>query len=85
MPPEISLAVHEDDEKDVIIPGFDDKSGEPVEDSKKEVQDSTEETDDSTRLERWNYPRVNMYRYLTTLFCFINMGMNDAAYGVSVL
>jgi hypothetical protein len=85
-PPEINLATDKETEKDVIAPNLTEKSGEAVEeDTKEEVQESSEETDDSTRLEKWNYPRVNMYRYLTTLFCFINMGMNDAAYGVSIL
>lgn len=34
-------------------------------------------------LERWNHPRVNMYRFYTTLYSFIVMGMNDGAVGVS--
>jgi hypothetical protein len=37
----------------------------------------------SSTLEQWNEPRINMYRYLVTLYTFIIMGMNDAAYGVS--
>lgn len=35
-------------------------------------------------LEQWNKPRINIYRYLTTLYTFVSMGMNDAAYGVSL-
>jgi hypothetical protein len=38
---------------------------------------------ESSTLEQWNEPRINRYRYLTTLYTFIIMGMNDAAYGVS--
>jgi len=38
----------------------------------------------SKGLEQWNKPRINVYRYLATLYCFIIMGMNDAAYGVSL-
>jgi hypothetical protein len=38
----------------------------------------------SASLERWNEPRINMYRYFTTLYSFIIMGMNDAATGVSI-
>jgi hypothetical protein len=68
-----------DSEKNVIEPRLGDRNGETLEDTKEEVHDPI---DDSNKLERWNHPRINMYRYLTTLFCFINMGMNDAAYGV---
>ncbi len=78
---ETALTIHEENEKDVVItPDLEAKNGETVEATKEEAQDRT---DDSTKLERWNQPRANMYRYLTTLLCFINMGMNDAAYGVS--
>jgi hypothetical protein len=34
-------------------------------------------------LERWNSSSINIYRYVTTLFTFIFMGMNYSAYGVS--
>ncbi|CAG8971011.1 hypothetical protein HYALB_00009862 [Hymenoscyphus albidus] len=37
--------------------------------------------EDSDR-ELWNEPRVNAYRYLSTLYVFTTMGMNDAAYGL---
>ncbi|KAM3079672.1 hypothetical protein ACMFMG_006085 [Clarireedia jacksonii] len=37
---------------------------------------------ESITLEQWNKPRVNLYRYLATLYSFIVMGMNDAAYGL---
>lgn len=33
-------------------------------------------------LQRWNTPRINTFRYLSTLFSFVVMGMNDGAYGV---
>ena len=33
--------------------------------------------------QKWNYPRQNTYRFLTTIFSFIVMGMNDGAVGVS--
>lgn len=48
--------------------------------SKDETQSPVTE---SSTLERWNEPRINMYRYFTTLYTFVIMGMNDAAYGVS--
>ncbi|CAL3962525.1 unnamed protein product [Diplocarpon coronariae] len=34
------------------------------------------------RLERWNQPKINAYRYLSALFTFVIMGMNDAAIGL---
>ena len=34
-------------------------------------------------LQQWNRPRINLYRYLATLFGFIVMGVNDSASGVS--
>jgi hypothetical protein len=33
------------------------------------------------QLQRWNTPRVNLWRVLTTMYCFILMGMNDGAVG----
>ncbi|PQE30424.1 MFS transporter protein [Rutstroemia sp. NJR-2017a WRK4] len=35
-------------------------------------------------LERWNEPRINLYRYLSALYSFIVLGMNDAAYGIQL-
>ena len=49
--------------------------------SKAEAGTSIVDTEE-TQLERWNEPRANAYRYFATLFAFIIMGMNDAAYGV---
>ena len=40
-------------------------------------------TEPEPALERWNNPRINIYRYLAANYSFIIMGMNDAAYGVS--
>jgi len=34
--------------------------------------------------ERWNHPRTNLWRTLSTFWCFIMMGANDAAYGVCI-
>lgn len=36
-----------------------------------------------TVLEKWNESPLNIYRFFTTLYSFIIMGMNDAALGVS--
>ena len=33
-------------------------------------------------VERWNNPKANIYRTAATLFAFVIMGANDAAYGV---
>lgn len=35
-------------------------------------------------LEKWNHPRVNVYRTLATFWTFLVMGANDAVYGVSI-
>jgi hypothetical protein len=34
-------------------------------------------------VERWNQSKLNIFRTLATLFAFMIMGANDAAYGVS--
>ncbi|KAJ4341916.1 hypothetical protein N0V95_007101 [Ascochyta clinopodiicola] len=34
--------------------------------------------------ERWNYPKANIYRTFATLFAFMIMGANDAAYGAII-
>lgn len=34
-------------------------------------------------LEKWNSPRINIYRSFSTFWSFLVMGANDAAYGVS--
>lgn len=36
-------------------------------------------------VERWNHPKVNIFRTCATLFAFMIMGANDAAYGVGSL
>ncbi|TVY85050.1 Bypass of stop codon protein [Lachnellula suecica] len=45
-----------------------------------EVQDFTS----PIPLEQWNKPNINKYRYLASLYCFVIMGMNDAAYGALI-
>lgn len=60
-----------------------------VADEPNQLMDSTEEQvqspdTESSNLEQWNKPRINTYRYLATIYSFIVMGMNDAAYGVSL-
>lgn len=34
-------------------------------------------------LEKWNTPRINIFRSFATWWSFLVMGANDAAYGVS--
>ena len=36
------------------------------------------------QLQRWNYPRVNLWRLLGTFWSFIILGANDAAYGALI-
>lgn len=36
-------------------------------------------------LEKWNHPRINIYRSFSTFWSFLVMGANDAAYGVSAV
>jgi len=35
-------------------------------------------------LEKWNYPRINMFRVFATFWSFFVTGMNDGSYGVSL-
>lgn len=35
-------------------------------------------------LQRWNYPRINIYRLAAIFFAFLNFGMNDGSYGALV-
>jgi hypothetical protein len=67
-----SAAVVEDETKQVV---------DSVLESAREKVDST--VSSSSRLEQWNEPRINVYRYIAALYTFVIMGMNDSAYGVS--
>ncbi|KAB5583351.1 major facilitator superfamily domain-containing protein [Coniochaeta sp. 2T2.1] len=44
----------------------------------------TEQERHEAQLQLWNYPRVNLWRVLTTMYCFILMGMNDGALGALI-
>ena len=79
--PQANSMINETAEKDDSTRNQNEKLGEALESVRDEGQDSSVVPE---KLERWNHPRINMYRYLTTLLCFINMGMNDAAYGVGL-
>jgi hypothetical protein len=52
-----------------------------MDDSKEQVPSPDTGT---TSREQWNKPMINTYRYLAAIYSFIVMGMNDAAYGVSL-
>jgi len=59
-------------------------AGEPnqlIDSTKEQIQSPEPQPSD---LEQWNKPRINTYRYLAAIYSFIVMGMNDAAYGVSL-
>lgn len=36
------------------------------------------------QLQRWNYPRINLWRVLATFWSFVILGLNDAAYGALI-
>lgn len=42
----------------------------------------SESYDTHEALQRWNEPRINMWRVFATYFSFFVFGMNDGAYGV---
>lgn len=46
-------------------------------------EEGIREPQQEATLQKWNEPRENMYRFFTTLYSFIIMGMNDGAMGVS--
>ena len=56
-------------------------------DKAKEIDDPVESLPSPTTqadapLERWNSPRINLYKTSAAFWSFIVMGANDAAYGV---
>jgi hypothetical protein len=54
-----------------------------IENKREHARAGPESENDSPSQEQWNTPRINIYRYFATIYSFIIMGMNDAAYGVS--
>ena len=54
----------------------------------KKVEDADlEETPPTSAVEvlqKWNSPRINMFRVLATFWSFFVVGMNDGSYGVSL-
>lgn len=72
-------------EKQVVM---EDPSMSRSDEEPKEAIDHTDDQQDvplaeNNSLEQWNNPKINIYKYLSALFSFIIMGMNDAAPGVS--
>ncbi|KAJ5786975.1 Major facilitator superfamily domain general substrate transporter [Penicillium paradoxum] len=45
---------------------------------------SLEAPETSPSIERWNQPRINIYRTFATFWSFLVMGANDAAYGALI-
>lgn len=41
-------------------------------------------TASTEQIEKWNYPRINMYRFPAVLWAFTVAGMNDATYGAII-
>lgn len=83
-----STSASREDHQDVInkgswLPSVEHEPKLAFEDTKEQVESPVEDADGDEILERWNKPRINLYRYLAALYSFIIMGMNDAAYGVS--
>ncbi|CZR52009.1 related to tetracycline resistance proteins [Phialocephala subalpina] len=77
------------DHQDVInngswLPSAEHKPKLVFEDTKGQIESPVEDADGDEILERWNKPRINLYRYLAALYSFIIMGMNDAAYGALI-
>ena len=35
--------------------------------------------------QRWNHPRLNMWKVFATFFSFLVLGMNDGSYGVRLI
>jgi len=66
------------------------KHGHDLSDSATNVADGeapvalTERERHEAQLQKWNHPRVNLWRVLTTMYCFILMGMNDGALGALI-
>lgn len=49
-----------------------------------DIRDDTDIPLDAVEaLQKWNEPRINMWRVFATYFSFFVFGMNDGAYGVS--
>lgn len=46
------------------------------------AESSSPPDDTESLLPRWNHPRSNIFRVFATLWVFLVMGANDAAYGV---
>lgn len=49
------------------------------------VEDLAGSVQDEKSVDTWKYPRINLWRYLATLFCMLMLGANDASIGVCAL
>lgn len=60
-----------------------------VDDSEKDqmakVEEDSSPVPGAGERQGWNNPKVNMWRFMATIFCFLVLGANDAAVGVCKL
>lgn len=63
------------------------------ESSNKQIRETVEDTSAGAlpppttavpQLQKWNSPKINIWRCLATFYCFIILGANDAAYGALI-
>jgi hypothetical protein len=69
-----------------IAPGMHSQSGEnlgsiTLEDVRQDAMPPSQAVE---ALQRWNFPRINMWRVFATFWSFLIVGMNDGSYGVSL-
>jgi hypothetical protein len=76
----MSASIHTAAANEVVLQAVDDteKSQSPPSD-----EEAGNKPQQESPLVRWNESPLTVYRFLTTLFSFIVMGMNDGAVGVS--
>ncbi len=75
------------DQVDADTPRYDkakdiEKEGEITQDATDEESGTPPCPPPVQELERWNETGVNVFRFFSTLYCFILMGMTDGAVGV---
>ena len=56
----------------------------PIEGGPRENKEEVQGETSYSNLEQWNSSRVNIYRYLSIIFSFIILGMNDSVYGALI-
>ncbi|KAL2149524.1 hypothetical protein VTH82DRAFT_8175 [Thermothelomyces myriococcoides] len=75
-------AVHKDVARSDVQDARDDfEKSVPLEDTADEESGARSPRPGGQQLQRWNDPPVNIFRYFSTLYCFILLGMTDGALG----